>query len=164
VISRCVIFSQSQSVSLSPRTFLNWLRSTSASGGVLCSEGRGGGHVLCCAGWVLGDGAGSEAAAGGVVAAPAARSGRNGRVDLWPMPASVTRGAQTLHVSRDLKLTTAGSNYSDGQGIFRDAVARMMAVVEMEHVVNGSYHGAPVLAGVNVVVRSPDDKVRGYAQ
>jgi hexosaminidase len=94
----------------------------------------------------------------------AGRGGGNGRVDLWPMPASVARGAQTLHVSRDLKLTTAGSNYTDGRGILRDAVARMVAVVEMDHVVNGSYHGAPVLAGVNVVVRSPEDKVCGYAQ
>ncbi|KAK3135557.1 hypothetical protein QOZ80_5BG0420340 [Eleusine coracana subsp. coracana] len=91
---------------------------------------------------------------------PCVGAGRGGgRVDLWPMPSSVTRGAQTLHVSRDLKLTTAGSNYSDGRGILRDAFARMVAVVKMDHVINGSYQGAPVLAGVNVVVRSPDDKL-----
>lgn len=92
---------------------------------------------------------------------PCAAAGRGGgRVDLWPMPGSVTRGAQTLHVSRDLKLSAAGSNYSDGRGILKDAFARMLAVVVTDHVVNGSYQGAPMLAGVNVVVRSPDDKVR----
>ncbi|GJN14425.1 hypothetical protein PR202_gb01248 [Eleusine coracana subsp. coracana] len=128
-----------------------------------------GSHSACCTSRVSEHGAGSEAASGADAAA-AHGGGRavrrrwppaGGRVDLWPMPSSVTRGAQTLHVSRDLKLTTAGSNYSDGRGILRDAFARMVAVVKMDHVINGSYQGAPVLAGVNVVVRSPDDKVCG---
>ena len=85
-----------------------------------------------------------------------------GRVDLWPMPASVTRGAQTLLVSRDLKLSTAGSSYADGKGILKEAFQRMVAVVELDHAINGTYssQGAPVLAGVRVAVRSPNDEVR----
>jgi hypothetical protein len=83
-----------------------------------------------------------------------------GRVDLWPMPASVARGAQTLLVSKDLKLSTAGSSYSDGKGVLREAFQRMVAVVQLDHVINGSYPGGlPVLAGVRVVVRSPNDEV-----
>ncbi|KAL6909977.1 hypothetical protein ACP4OV_001235 [Aristida adscensionis] len=90
---------------------------------------------------------------------PCAGAG-GGRVDLWPMPASVSSGRQTLYLSRDLKLTAAGSNYSDGRGILKEAFRRMVAVVELDHVINGSYRGAPVLAGVNVVVRSPDDELK----
>ncbi|KAL6620255.1 hypothetical protein ACP70R_035394 [Stipagrostis hirtigluma subsp. patula] len=94
------------------------------------------------------------------VAGPCTGAGAGaGRVDLWPMPASVSRGRQNLYLSRDLKLSAAGSNYSDGRGILKEAFQRMVAVVELDHVVNGSYQGLPVLAGVNVAVRSPDDKL-----
>ena len=94
-----------------------------------------------------------------LLAVAAAATG--GRVDLWPMPASVTRGAQTLLVSRDLKLSTAGSSYADGKGILKEAFQRMVAVVELDHAINGTYsQGAPVLAGVRVAVRSPNDEVR----
>jgi hypothetical protein len=83
-----------------------------------------------------------------------------GRVDLWPMPASVARGAQTLLVSKDLRLSTAGSSYPDGKGILTEAFRRMVAVVELDHAINGTYsRGAPVLAGVHVAVRSPNDEV-----
>ncbi|AQK86016.1 Beta-hexosaminidase 3 [Zea mays] len=83
-----------------------------------------------------------------------------GRVDLWPMPASVARGAQTLLVSKDLRLSTAGSSYPDGKGILTEAFRRMVAVVELDHAINGTYsRGAPVLAGVHVAVRSPNDEL-----
>lgn len=97
-----------------------------------------------------------------LLAVAAAATGAGGRVDLWPMPASVTRGAQTLLVSRDLKLSTAGSSYADGKGILKEAFQRMVAVVELDHAINGTYssQGAPVLAGVRVAVRSPNDEVR----
>ena len=97
-----------------------------------------------------------------LLAVAAAATGAGGRVDLWPMPASVTRGAQTLLVSRDLKLSTAGSSYADGKGILKEAFQRMVAVVELDHAINGTYssQGAPVLAGVRVAVRSPSDVVR----
>ncbi|KAM3404102.1 hypothetical protein ACQJBY_007287 [Aegilops geniculata] len=83
-----------------------------------------------------------------------------GRVDLWPMPASVARGARTLYVARDLKLSTAGTGYKDGKAILADAFRRMVAVIQLDHAINGSYHGLPVLAGVNVAVRSPDDELK----
>ncbi|CAL5094965.1 unnamed protein product [Urochloa decumbens] len=83
-----------------------------------------------------------------------------GRVDLWPMPASVARGAQTLLVSKGLELSTAGSGYADGKGVLKEAFRRMVAIVELDHVINGSYpRGSPVLAGVRVVVRSPSDEL-----
>ena len=74
-----------------------------------------------------------------LLAVAAAATGAGGRVDLWPMPASVTRGAQTLLVSRDLKLSTAGSSYADGKGILKEAFQRMVAVVELDHAINGTY-------------------------
>jgi hexosaminidase len=99
-----------------------------------------------------------------VAATATARGAGAGRVDLWPMPASVARGAQTLLVSKDLKLSTAGSSYADGKGILKEAFQRMLAVVELDHAINGTYssHGAPVLAGVRVAVRSPNDEVSAH--
>jgi hexosaminidase len=98
-----------------------------------------------------------------VAAAAPARGAGAGRVDLWPMPASVTSGAQTLLVSKDLKLSTAGSSYADGKGILKEAFQRMVAVVELDHAINATYsQGASVLAGVHVAVRSPNDEVRGH--
>ncbi|CAN6333055.1 unnamed protein product, partial [Urochloa humidicola] len=74
--------------------------------------------------------------------------------------ASVARGAQTLLISRDLELSTAGSGYADGKSILKEAFRRMVAVVELDHVINGSYpRGSPVLAGVRVAVRSPSDEL-----
>jgi hexosaminidase len=89
----------------------------------------------------------------------AAVAAAGGRVDLWPMPASVSRGAKTLYVAKDLKLSTAGSTYADGKAILADAFRRMLAVVQMDHAINGSYRGLPVLAGVKVAVHSLDDEV-----
>ncbi|XP_044975043.1 beta-hexosaminidase 3-like [Hordeum vulgare subsp. vulgare] len=94
-----------------------------------------------------------------VVGCCAARQA-GGRVDLWPMPASVSRGARTLYVARDLKLTTAGTGYKDGKAILADAFRRMVAAIQLDHAINGSYDGLPVLAGVNVAVRSPDDELK----
>ncbi|XP_044979211.1 beta-hexosaminidase 3-like [Hordeum vulgare subsp. vulgare] len=82
----------------------------------------------------------------------------SGRVDLWPMPASVSRGARMLYIAKDLKLTTAGAGYKDGKAILADAFRRMVAAIQLDHAINGSYDDLPVLAGVNVVVRSPDDE------
>jgi hexosaminidase len=94
-------------------------------------------------------------AACGAVAGAAA----GGRVDLWPMPASVSRGARTLYVAKDLRLSTAGSAYADRKAILAGAFTRMLAVVQMDHAINGSYAGLPVLAGVKVAVHSLDDEV-----
>ncbi|KAI4993596.1 hypothetical protein ZWY2020_007909 [Hordeum vulgare] len=76
-----------------------------------------------------------------------------------PMPASVSRGARMLYIAKDLKLTTAGAGYKDGKAILADAFRRMVAAIQLDHAINGSYDDLPVLAGVNVVVRSPDDEV-----
>ncbi|XP_047042604.1 beta-hexosaminidase 3-like [Lolium rigidum] len=92
--------------------------------------------------------------------AGAAAGGRRGRVDLWPMPASVSRGARTLYVAKDLRLSTAGSAYADRKAILAGAFTRMLAVVQMDHAINGSYAGLPVLAGVKVAVHSADDELK----
>jgi hypothetical protein len=52
-----------------------------------------------------------------------------------------------------------GSNYSDEKAILKDAFGRMVSVVEQDHVITESDERSPVLVGVNVVVRSPDDEV-----
>ncbi|KAI4981880.1 hypothetical protein ZWY2020_022372 [Hordeum vulgare] len=36
----------------------------------------------------------------------------------------------------------------------------MVAAIQLDHAINGSYDGLPVLAGVNVSVRSPDDELK----
>ncbi|KAL5231834.1 hypothetical protein ABZP36_030610 [Zizania latifolia] len=82
-----------------------------------------------------------------------------GSVDLWPMPKSVTQGEQTLHVSKYLKMMAEGSKYADGKAILQDAFQRMVTLIELDHVINGSYEGLPLLAGVNVVVHLPGDEL-----
>ncbi|XP_022680619.1 beta-hexosaminidase 3 isoform X1 [Setaria italica] len=82
-----------------------------------------------------------------------------GDVNVWPMPKSVSNGKQTVFISKDLKMTVVGSNYSDEKAILRDAFGRMVAVVEQDHVISESYERSPVLVGMNVVVRSRDDEV-----
>jgi hexosaminidase len=62
-----------------------------------------------------------------VAAAAPARGAGAGRVDLWPMPASVTSGAQTLLVSKDLKLSTAGSSNSSLSVSAADAISALQA-------------------------------------
>uniref|UniRef100_A0A0E0L2K0 Beta-hexosaminidase n=1 Tax=Oryza punctata TaxID=4537 RepID=A0A0E0L2K0_ORYPU len=81
-------------------------------------------------------------------------------VEVWPMPATASKGGQTLHVSRELKMTAEGSKYADGKAILKDAFQRMVTLIELDHVINGSTQGLPVLAGVNVVVHLPADEVK----
>jgi hexosaminidase len=74
-------------------------------------------------------------------------------------PRSVSHGKQTVYITKDLKMTVVGSNYSDEKAILKDAFGRMVAVMEQDHAISESYTRSPVLVGVNVVVRSPDDEV-----
>uniref|UniRef100_A0A0D9WGJ1 Beta-hexosaminidase eukaryotic type N-terminal domain-containing protein n=1 Tax=Leersia perrieri TaxID=77586 RepID=A0A0D9WGJ1_9ORYZ len=80
-------------------------------------------------------------------------------VELWPMPTSASKGGQTLHVSKDLKMTAVGSKYADGKAILKDAFQRMVTLIELNHVINGTYQGLPMLAGLNVVVHLPGDEL-----
>ncbi|KAL6909976.1 hypothetical protein ACP4OV_001234 [Aristida adscensionis] len=82
-----------------------------------------------------------------------------GSVNLWPMPKSMSSGEQTVYVSKDLKMTAVGSNYSDAKAVLKDAFQRMVAVVQQDHVITGGNQRLPVLAGVNVVVHSPNDEL-----
>ncbi|KAI4999055.1 hypothetical protein ZWY2020_059808 [Hordeum vulgare] len=50
--------------------------------------------------------------------------------------------------------------YKDGKAILADAFWRMVAAIQLDHAINGSYDGLPVLAGVNVSVRSPNDELK----
>uniref|UniRef100_A0A0E0PMJ1 Beta-hexosaminidase n=1 Tax=Oryza rufipogon TaxID=4529 RepID=A0A0E0PMJ1_ORYRU len=80
-------------------------------------------------------------------------------VEVWPMPATASKGGQTLHVSRELRMTAEGSKYADGEAILKDAFQRMVTLIELDHVINGSSQGLPLLAGVNVVVHLPGDEL-----
>uniref|UniRef100_A0A0E0HEI0 Beta-hexosaminidase n=1 Tax=Oryza nivara TaxID=4536 RepID=A0A0E0HEI0_ORYNI len=80
-------------------------------------------------------------------------------VEVWPMPATASKGGQTLHVSRELRMTAEGSKYADGEAILKDAFQRMVTLIELDHVINGSSQGLPLLAGVNVVVQLPGDEL-----
>lgn len=81
-------------------------------------------------------------------------------VEVWPMPATASKGGQTLHVSRELRMTAEGSKYADGEAILKDAFQRMVTLIELDHVINGSSQGLPLLAGVNVLVHLPGDEVK----
>ncbi|KAI4963853.1 hypothetical protein ZWY2020_010358 [Hordeum vulgare] len=70
-------------------------------------------------------------------------------------PATKARG-QDAHACGP-QPTTAG--YKDGKAILADAFRRMVAAIQLDHAINGSYDGMPVLAGVNVSVRSPNDEL-----
>ncbi|KQJ99672.1 beta-hexosaminidase 3 [Brachypodium distachyon] len=83
-----------------------------------------------------------------------------GRVDLWPMPASVSSGDKALYVAKDLKMSAVGSKYADGKTILVEAFQRIVSVIQMDHAIVGSYDRLPVLTGVNVVVHSPDDELK----
>ncbi|PKA59282.1 Beta-hexosaminidase 3 [Apostasia shenzhenica] len=80
-------------------------------------------------------------------------------LNLWPMPASVSYGSGTLYLSNDFQLRTEGSRYSDGSGILKEAFQRMVDIIKIAHVVDGSLPRYGVLKGLRVLVFSADDKL-----
>ncbi|XP_073000288.1 beta-hexosaminidase 3 [Typha latifolia] len=80
-------------------------------------------------------------------------------IDLWPMPKAVRRGSQTLYVSKDFRLSMEGSKYSDGSGMLKEAFERMVSLVEAANTIDGNLPRYGVLAGLNIVINSPDDEL-----
>lgn len=80
-------------------------------------------------------------------------------IDLWPMPKSVTHGAQRLYVSKDATMSMVGSTYSDEKAILKDAFQRMLDLMKLNHNADDTNRSSFVLTGVNMVVHSPEDEV-----
>lgn len=80
-----------------------------------------------------------------------------GGLNLWPMPESVSYGTKSLSLSRNFGLITEGSKYTDGSGILKDAFVRIVDVIRAGHALDGSVSGSNVVAGLHVVVLSPND-------
>lgn len=85
--------------------------------------------------------------------------GEHDGVNIWPMPKSASHGSQTLFLSKDFVLSTQGSKYGDGSELLKEAFDRMIDVVEVNHIVDGRTPTSSVLAGLNVVILSPQDQV-----
>nr|GMC55913.1 beta-hexosaminidase 3 [Ipomoea batatas] len=98
-----------------------------------------------------------SAAAGG------ASNGANERLNIWPMPKSVSHGHHSLYLSDGFELKTDGSTYLDGSGILKDAFSRMVEVIRGTHAVDGNVAGfnqSHVLKGVHVVVLSANEELQ----
>lgn len=80
-------------------------------------------------------------------------------IDLWPMPKSVTHGAQRLYVSKDATMSMVGSTYSDEKAILKDAFQRMLDLMKLNHNADDTNRSSFVLTGVNMVVHSPEDEL-----
>lgn len=80
-------------------------------------------------------------------------------VDLWPMPKSVSHGTQRLYVSNNATMSMAGSKYSDGKAILKDAFQRMLDLMKLNHNADGANPSSSLLTGVNIVVLSTQDEV-----
>ncbi|XP_065041897.1 beta-hexosaminidase 3-like [Musa acuminata AAA Group] len=85
--------------------------------------------------------------------------GEHDGVNIWPMPKSASHGSQMLFLSKDFVLSTQGSKYGDGSELLKEAFDRMIDVVEVNHIVDGRTPTSSVLAGLNVVILSPQDQL-----
>nr|GMC54059.1 beta-hexosaminidase 3 [Ipomoea batatas] len=96
-------------------------------------------------------------------AAGASNGGANERLNIWPMPKSVSHGHHSLYLSDGFELKTDGSTYLDGSGILKDAFSRMVEVIRGTHAVDGNVAGfnqSHVLKGVHVVVLSANEELQ----
>nr|GMC50188.1 beta-hexosaminidase 3 [Ipomoea batatas]GME18842.1 beta-hexosaminidase 3 [Ipomoea batatas] len=97
-------------------------------------------------------------------AAGASNGGANERLNIWPMPKSVSHGHHSLYLSDGFELKTDGSTYLDGSGILKDAFSRMVEVIRGTHAVDGNvvagFNQSHVLKGVHVVVLSANEELQ----
>ncbi|KAL7228086.1 hypothetical protein ACSBR2_006918 [Camellia fascicularis] len=85
------------------------------------------------------------------------------RLNIWPMPQSVSNGHQILHMSKDFELMTQGTNYPDASGILKDGFSRLLDVVQAAHVVDGNFSHfdqSVLLQGIHVVIFSLNDELQ----
>ncbi|KAF5959080.1 hypothetical protein HYC85_000289 [Camellia sinensis] len=77
------------------------------------------------------------------------------RLNIWPMPQSVSNGHQILHMSKDFELMTQGTKYPDASGILKDGFSRLLDVVQAAHVVDGNFSHfdqSVLLQGIHVLL------------
>ncbi|XP_059628590.1 beta-hexosaminidase 3 [Cornus florida] len=85
------------------------------------------------------------------------------RLNIWPMPKSVSHGHSTLYLSKDFELKTDGSKYTDSSGILKDGFSRLLDIVEAAHVIDSNLTDSDqpvVLQGLHVVVFSLNDELQ----
>nr|DAD25149.1 TPA_asm: hypothetical protein HUJ06_026613 [Nelumbo nucifera] len=84
------------------------------------------------------------------------------RLNLWPMPKSVSHGIQTLRLSNDFVLRTEGSKYADASGILKEGFSRLLDIIEVGHAIENStnLNHLPLLKGLHVVISSPSDELQ----
>lgn len=85
------------------------------------------------------------------------------RLNLWPMPASVSYGAQNLYLGKDIGLKTVGSKYADASGILKDGFTRLLDVVKATHIIEFNFSrvdSSVVLQGIHVVIFSASDELQ----
>uniref|UniRef100_A0A7N2QY12 beta-N-acetylhexosaminidase n=1 Tax=Quercus lobata TaxID=97700 RepID=A0A7N2QY12_QUELO len=85
------------------------------------------------------------------------------RLNIWPMPHSVSHGRENLFLSKDFELKTEGTKYNDGSGILKDGFSRLLDMVRVAHVADGNFskiHTSLLLQGLHVVVLSADDQLQ----
>ena len=84
------------------------------------------------------------------------------RLNIWPMPKSVSYGHGNLYMSKDFELNTQGTKYNDGSGILKDGFSRFLDLVRVAHVEDGNFSKidtSVLLQGLHVVVLSASDEV-----
>ncbi|KAL4655108.1 hypothetical protein ACB092_01G427100 [Castanea dentata] len=85
------------------------------------------------------------------------------RLNIWPMPHSVSHGRESLFLSKDFELNTEGTKYNDGSGILKDGFSRLLDMVRVAHVVDGNFSKIDtslLLQGLHVVVLSADGQLQ----
>ena len=83
-------------------------------------------------------------------------------LNIWPMPHSGSHGHESLFLSKDFELNTEGTKYNDGSRILKDGFSRLLDMVRVAPVVDGSFSKIDtslLLRGLYVVVLSADDQV-----
>ncbi|KAG5532761.1 hypothetical protein RHGRI_027160 [Rhododendron griersonianum] len=85
------------------------------------------------------------------------------RLNIWPMPQSVSYGHKALYMSKDFELRTEGSKYPDASGILKDGFSRLLYVINAPHVADGNishFQQSLVLQGINVLISSANDELQ----
>ncbi|XP_020263422.1 beta-hexosaminidase 3 [Asparagus officinalis] len=70
-----------------------------------------------------------------------------------------SRGSKAVRLGEGLELRSEGSRYADGSGVLKDAFSRVLDEIKAGHAVDGGPSGSGLLAGVRVVILSPDDEL-----
>lgn len=81
------------------------------------------------------------------------------RLNIWPMPKSVSYGSGILYLGDVLVLKTEGSNYTDDTGILKEGFSRTVDTITGGHIVAANFSrfdSSQVIKGIHIVVHSPD--------